>query len=47
MEKLGINLGYFLFQVFNFIVLMLVLDKFAYGPITNMLQNRKNKIEFC
>lgn len=44
MEKLGINLGFFLFQVFNFLVLMFILDKFAYGPIIKMLGDRKNKI---
>ena len=44
MEKLGINLGFFLFQVFNFSVLAVLLYAFAYKPILNMLANRKNKI---
>jgi F-type H+-transporting ATPase subunit b len=44
MEKLGINLGFLLFQIFNFAILALILDKFAYGPITKMLADRKNKI---
>lgn len=44
MEKLGINLGYFLFQVFNFSVLAVLLYAFAYRPILKMLADRKNKI---
>jgi F-type H+-transporting ATPase subunit b len=44
MEKLGINLGFFLFQVFNFSVLAVLLYAWAYRPILNMLENRKNKI---
>lgn len=44
MEKLGINLGFFLFQVFNFSVLAVLMYAWAYRPILNMLENRKNKI---
>lgn len=44
MEKLGINLGFFIFQVLNFSVLAVLLYAFAYGPIVRMLENRKNKI---
>lgn len=44
MEKLGINLGYFIFQVLNFLVLMVLLYAFAYKPVLKMLEDRKNKI---
>lgn len=44
MEKLGINLGFFLFQVFNFTILALLMYALAYRPIVRMLENRKNKI---
>lgn len=44
MEKLGINLGFFLFQVFNFLVLAILMYAWAYKPILKMLENRKNKI---
>jgi F-type H+-transporting ATPase subunit b len=44
MDKLGINLGFFIFQVLNFSVLAVLLYAFAYGPIVRMLENRKNKI---
>ena len=44
MEKLGINLGFFIFQVLNFLVLVVLLYAFAYRPILNMLDSRKKKI---
>jgi F-type H+-transporting ATPase subunit b len=44
MEALGINLGFFLFQVFNFGVLAVLLYAFAYKPLVNMLEQRKQKI---
>jgi F-type H+-transporting ATPase subunit b len=44
MERLGINLGFFLFQVFNFTIIALVLYAFAYKPIVKMLEERKRKI---
>lgn len=44
MEKLGINLGFFLFQVFNFLVLAILMYAWAYKPILKGLENRKNKI---
>lgn len=44
MEKLGINLGFFLFQVFNFTILVILLYALAYKPILNMLETRKKKI---
>lgn len=44
MEKLGLNLGFFLFQVFNFLIMMILLYAWAYKPVMNMLENRKRKI---
>jgi len=44
MEKLGINLGFFIFQVLNFLVLVVLMYAFAYEPILKMLDNRKKKI---
>jgi len=44
MAALGINLGFFLFQVFNFIIVLVLLYAWAYKPIINGLENRKKKI---
>jgi F-type H+-transporting ATPase subunit b len=44
MAALGINLGFFLFQVFNFIIVLVLLYAWAYRPILNGLENRKKKI---
>lgn len=44
MDKLGINLGFLLFQIFNFAVLCILLYAWAYKPILKMLDNRKQKI---
>lgn len=44
MDALGINLGFFLFQVFNFVIVMVLLYAWAYKPIINALESRKNKI---
>ncbi len=44
MEQLGINLGFFLVQVFNFFIVMIVLSAWAYRPVVNLLEQRKQKI---
>lgn len=44
MEALGINLGFFIFQVLNFLVVMVLLYAFGFKPIVGMLENRKQKI---
>lgn len=44
MEALGINLGFFLVQVLNFLILVVVLYAWAYKPILKMLDDRKAKI---
>lgn len=45
MEGLGINLGYLIVQVFNFLVVVVVLSRFVFKPILNMLETRKQTIE--
>ena len=44
MEKLGISLGFLLFQIFNFLIVLVLLRAWAYGPIVKMLEQRKQKI---
>ncbi len=44
MERLGISLGFLLFQIFNFTILLILLYAWAYKPILNMLDKRKKKI---
>jgi len=44
MEALGVNLGFFLVQVFNFIIVMIVLTTWAYRPVVNLLEQRKQRI---
>jgi F-type H+-transporting ATPase subunit b len=44
MEALGVNLGFFLVQVFNFIIVMIVLSTWAYRPVVNLLEQRKQRI---
>jgi F-type H+-transporting ATPase subunit b len=43
--KLGINLGYLVTQIVNFLVLFLLLRAVAYKPLMNMLQQRRERIE--
>lgn len=44
---LGINLNIFIAQLVNFVVVLLVLWKFAYKPIVKILDDRSKKIELC
>ncbi len=44
MEKLGLNLGYILVQVFNFAILLIVLIKWVYQPILGLLDKRRDAI---
>lgn len=44
MEKLGINLGFLLVNIINFILVFVVLKAWVWGPITKMLEERKRKI---
>lgn len=44
MEKLGINLGTFLFYLLNFSALIIVLTAWIYRPVVNALEERRLKI---
>lgn len=44
MDKLGLNLGYLLLQVFNFLILFVVLRVWVYKPILGLLEKRRNTI---
>lgn len=44
MAALGINLGFFIFQVLNFIIVVVLLYAWAYRPMINALESRKQKI---
>jgi len=44
-EKLGLNAALLISQIVNFVLLILLLKKFAYGPILKVLQERSDKIE--
>lgn len=44
MEALGLNLGYLIVQVFSFLVLVIILHKWAYTPVIEMLQKRRKTI---
>ncbi len=45
LTKLGIDWKLLIAQIVNFLVLLFVLYKFAYGPILAMLEKRTKKIE--
>lgn len=44
MEALGINLGYLVLYILNFIIMLIVLKAWAYDPILKVLETRKEKI---
>ena len=44
MDALGINLGFFIFQVLNFSIVLVLLYAWAYKPIVNMLKKREETI---
>jgi F-type H+-transporting ATPase subunit b len=43
--KLGINLGYLITQIVNFLILFLLLRAVAYKPLMNMMRQRRERIE--
>ncbi len=45
MEQLGINPIFLLSQIVNFAILAFLLSRFAYKPILNALDNRRERIE--
>ncbi len=44
MEALGLNLGYLLVQVFNFLIVFIVLRAWVYTPILSLLEKRRTAI---
>ena len=44
MEALGINLGFLIFQIVAFVIVLLTLQAWIYKPMLNMMDARKNKI---
>ena len=44
MDKLGLNLGYLLLQIFNFLILLVILRAWVYKPILGLLDKRRQNI---
>lgn len=44
MEGLGINLGTLILQILSFIIVLVVLRRWVYGPVLNMLENRRQMV---
>ena len=44
MEALGINLGYLFVQIFNFLIVLVVLRAWVYKPVVGLLQKRRETI---
>ena len=44
MDKLGINLGYLVFFILNFLLLLILLKAWVYEPVLDMLEKRKAAI---
>jgi len=45
LEKLGINVGLLIAQLFNVIILVWLLSRFLYKPVLNMLNERTRRIQ--
>jgi F-type H+-transporting ATPase subunit b len=44
LDALGINLGYFLVQVINFLIILVILRAWAYKPLMKVLKERRERI---
>ncbi|MDD2695082.1 MAG: F0F1 ATP synthase subunit B [Anaerolineales bacterium] len=44
MEALGINLGYLIVQIVNFLILLVILRAWVYEPVVRMMENRRKTI---
>ncbi len=44
MDKLGINLGFLVAQIINFILLLIILRAVAYKPLVGLLEQRRERI---
>ena len=45
MEKLGLNLGYLLVQVFNFLIIFIVVKEWVVKPVLGLLDRRRKTIQ--
>ena len=45
MEQLGINYGFLIVQIVNFLIMFVILRKWAFIPIMNMLQQRRETVQ--
>jgi F-type H+-transporting ATPase subunit b len=45
LEKLGINLNFLIAQVINFLLLLWILQRFLYKPVSNMLSARTKRVQ--
>ena len=45
MEKLGINLGFLIVQILNFVIILVVLVAWVYKPLMNAMKKRQEKVE--
>ena len=45
MEKLGLNLGFLIVQIINFLIIMLTLKVWVYNPLLNALKKRRETID--
>jgi F-type H+-transporting ATPase subunit b len=44
LEALGLNLGYLLVQIFNFLIVFILLRAWVYKPVLGLLEKRRNAI---
>lgn len=44
MEALGLNLGYLFVQIFNFLIIFIVLRAWVFYPVLDLLERRRNNI---
>ena len=44
MEALGLNLGYLFVQIFNFLIIFIVLRAWVFKPIMGLLEKRRTAI---
>lgn len=44
MEALGLDINFLIIQVVSFVLLLVILTKFAFRPLLNMLEERQNTI---
>jgi len=45
LDKLGINVGNLLVQIFNFLIVLVVLRAWVYKPLLGMLEKRQKTVE--